>query len=87
MKVKTITSNDLTPKQLAEALANSTPLEFGHFWFSFNEICEEKKIDLMPFAKALCPEFGANRKKPLRTLFHYMKYFELIDIITKEEKE
>jgi len=74
----------MTPKQLAEALVNSTPLEFGAFWFAFNEICEEKKIDLMPFAKALYPDFGANRKKPLRTIFQYMEYLEVKEKIAKQ---
>ena len=85
MKVKTINTNDMTPDQLAEALAHGTPKEFADFWFKFNEICEKEKIDLMPFAKTMYPSLGGNRKKPLITIFKYMEYLEVKESLKQTE--
>ncbi len=77
MIIKSIETREVTAEQLAEALAKSTPKEFADVWFKFNEICEKEKIDLEAFAEAMYPDLGANRKKPLRTIFQYMEYLEV----------
>jgi len=75
MNIKHTIVSDFEIKELASALASSTPEEFASFWFKFSEITE--KIDLRPFGEAMAPSFGANRKNALIKLYELMKYFEL----------
>ena len=77
MRLKSTATREVTPDQLAEALAKSTPKEFADVWLKFNQICENEKIDLDAFAEAMYPDLGANRKKPLRAIFQYMEYLEV----------
>ena len=77
MIVKTVRTSEVNPEQLAEALARSTPQEFAKFWFEFNKICEDQKINLDAFAEAMAEELGGSRKKPLNYMYDYMKYLEI----------
>ena len=77
MIIKSTETREVNARQLAEALARSTPLEFADVWLEFNRICEKEKIDLDAFAEAMYPDLGANRKKPLYHIFQYMQYLEV----------
>jgi len=85
MILRSTETREVTPKQLAEALAKSTPEEFAEVWFNFNELCEKDNVDLDSFAKAMYPDLGANRKLPLRHIFQMMEYFEVKERINKNK--
>jgi len=36
---------ELTPEELAEALANCSPSDFGAFWARFGEVADMNKLD------------------------------------------
>lgn len=82
MKVKTETAHELTPKYLAQALADSEPSEFAAFWFAFSEVCKPEKLDA--FAQAMAPDFGGNRRKPLKELHRLTEYHEVR--LTRDER-
>jgi hypothetical protein len=74
--VKTETAHDLSPRALAETLANAEPSDFAEFWFAFHGACSKEKLD--KFAQAMCPQIGSCRKWPLQELaklveFHSVK--------------
>lgn len=75
MKVKTETEHELTPKYLANALANSDPTEFAAFWFHFNDVCKPEQLD--DFARVMATDLGGNRKKPLKELNTLITYYEV----------
>lgn len=75
MKVKTETSHELTPKSLAKTLADCEPSEFAEFWLEFSGACEPNKLDA--FAKAMAPDLGGIRKKPLKELCKLTEYHEI----------
>lgn len=80
MEIVMKTKHELTPEEMANALAQATPKEFAKFWFSFSEACSDDSLD--EFAKAMAPSLGSNRKRPLIELVGLMKYYEV-----KEKKE
>ena len=77
MEIKSTETRVVTPEQLADALAKSTPKEFAEVWLKFNQICEKEGVNLEAFAEAMYPDLGANRKKPLRYIFKFMEYLEI----------
>jgi len=77
MKIKTSSMMDFSPQELAQALAASTPDEFAAFWMEFHVATEKK--DLLPFAVAMAPDLGANRKKPLHELVRLITFVETHD--------
>ena len=80
MNIKSTETRDVSPQQLAEALAKGTPKEFAEFWFRFDEFCEKENVDLDKFAEAMFPNFGGSRKRPLKKIFKFMEYLEIKNI-------
>lgn len=74
MKIHTESEREVQAQDLAAALANASPAEFAEFWFQFDSLVEEKEMDA--FAKALAPELGANRKRPIHRLMKLMQFHE-----------
>lgn len=75
MKTTVTFQQDLSPKQLAEALSNATPDEFAKFWLEFANITDDKKLNL--FAEAMVPNQGANRKIVFNKLHQLIQYHEI----------
>lgn len=74
MKVQTITERELTPKQLAEALANGTPEDFFSVFIELNKIrtdgaFHDSKQRVKDYAKCIGCEFYDEDAKAARQFF------------------
>lgn len=65
-------SHDITPKNLAAALANAEPSEFAAFWLHFAQEVSDEALD--SFAEVMAPSQGSLRKQPLWKLCALMEY-------------
>lgn len=81
--IKTETLREITPKQLAEALADSHPEDFAKFWFIFHEVMDDGRLEA--FAKEMAPSLGSNRKKPLRELCRLIDFYEMQEERAKKD--
>lgn len=82
MEVELKQVSSISTKELASALAKSTPKEFADFWFAFNEACNDCGVSMdgdkmEAWAEAMSKDLGANRKRPLKAIFKMMEYLEI----------
>jgi len=76
MKINLLTEQVITPRRLAESLANASASEFAEFWFEFSQVCTSEKT-LDEFAQAMAPDFGGRRKQILRVLAEMVSFHEM----------
>lgn len=79
MQTNVTIQQNLSPEQLAKALAEATPDEFSMFWFEFHNQMEKNQNHkkLNEFAKAMVPDSGANRKIVFYKLYKLMQFYEV----------
>lgn len=87
MIVTMTTESEVSPKQLAAALANAKPGEFSAVWLEFYELLRKDsdggKNRINQFAENMAPHFGSACQKPLRELLSRIDYL----IIKNAESE
>ncbi len=76
MKINTTTSRETTVYEIAGALADATPDEFGAVFLRLSELVLKDEGKLMAFAEAMADDHGSNRKKILKELLQRVAYFE-----------
>jgi len=78
MKVEMTTEAVVSPKQLAAALANAEPWEFGAIWLEFYQLLRKDsdngKSRINQFAEEMAPTLGSACQKPLRELLARIDY-------------
>jgi thiol-disulfide isomerase/thioredoxin len=74
LKVKTNEVHALPIKDLAIAMAEAEPQVFADFWLYFCNKCDEDKISLEKFGKAMADLSGLNRYNALVKIHDSMKY-------------
>jgi hypothetical protein len=83
MNVQMQASYQVTPEQIAQALAGAEPWEFAVVWRELHKILDrEGDADkrLREFAEHMAPDHGSNCQKPLRRLV------QLIDFYIEQER-
>jgi len=75
MKIKTTVINELSVNELAHSLACSSAEEFAKFWLEFAEFSNDETLD--KFAQAMAPNFGGQRKQPLKKLCSLINFYEV----------
>lgn len=82
MNVQMQANYQVTPEQIAQALASAEPWEFAVVWREMHAIldrADNTEQRLRAFAKQMAPAHGSNCQKPLRRLV------QLIDFHIEQE--
>lgn len=74
MRIYLQTIGHFKPEELADSLAKADPEDFAEFWFEFNKIVDDKKLNKL--AEVMACGVGSNRKICFKRLHSLILFHE-----------